>query len=173
MLISQHRDGQLIARTVRRFGIASIAGSTSHGGSAALRAILRALKAGQCIGVTPDGPRGPRMRATGGAVDIARLSGVPILPAAFATSRRRVLGSWDRFGGLLRVDGYVASAEGFFDQPAVLDGASELFLQHLADLGRHARSAVIVPRLPWDAPVELVVTFTLRDAESDNQGTKQ
>lgn len=85
----------------------------------------------------------------------------------------RTMGSWDRFGGLLRVDGYVASAEGFFDQPAVLDGASELFLQHLADLGRHARSAVIVPRLPWDAPVELVVTFTLRDAESDNQETKQ
>lgn len=85
----------------------------------------------------------------------------------------RAMGSWDRFGGLLRVDGYVASAEGFFDQPAVLDGASELFLQHLADLGRHARSAVIVPRLPWDAPLELVVTFTLRDAESDNQEMKQ
>ena len=97
MLISQHRDGQLIARTVRHFGIDSIAGSTSHGGSAALRAILRALKDGQCVGVTPDGPRGPRMRAAGGAIDIARLSGVPILPAAFATSRRRVLGSWDRF----------------------------------------------------------------------------
>ncbi len=97
MLISQHRDGQLIARTVRRFGIASITGSTSHGGPAALRAILRVLKAGQSVGITPDGPRGPRMRAAGGAVDIARLSGVPILPGAFAASRRRVLGSWDRF----------------------------------------------------------------------------
>ena len=97
MLISQHPDGQLIARTVRHFGIASIAGSTRHGGSAALRAILRALKAGECVGVTPDGPRGPRMRAAGGAVDIARLAGAPIVPAAFATSPRRVLGSWDRF----------------------------------------------------------------------------
>ena len=97
MLISQHRDGQLIAHTIGHFDFRTIAGSTSHGGSAALRAMLRSLKRGVCVGITPDGPRGPRMRAGGGIADVARLSGVPILPLAFATSRRRVLGSWDRF----------------------------------------------------------------------------
>ena len=97
MLISQHRDGQLIARTVAHFGIDTVAGSTTRGGGAALRAMLRFLKAGECVGITPDGPKGPRMRATDGIVTVARLSGCPILPATFATSRRRLLSSWDRF----------------------------------------------------------------------------
>ena len=97
MLISEHPDGQLIARTIARFGFGTVAGSTRRGGSAALRSLLRALAAGDCIGITPDGPRGPRMRAGGAAVDIARLSGAPIVPLAYSASRRSLLGSWDRF----------------------------------------------------------------------------
>ncbi len=97
MLISQHIDGQLIARTIGHFDFETIAGSTGRGGTAALRAMLRGLKQGGYVGITPDGPRGPRMRAGSGIADVARLSGVPILPVAFATSRRVVLGSWDRF----------------------------------------------------------------------------
>ena len=97
MLISQHRDGQLIARTVSHFGIETVAGSTTRGGSAALRAMLKALKSGQCVGITPDGPKGPRMRASSGIVNLAKLAGVPILPATFSTSRRKLLRSWDRF----------------------------------------------------------------------------
>ena len=97
MLISQHRDGQLIARTVGHFGISWLAGSSTRGGSAALRSMLKLLKAGQCVGITPDGPRGPRMRATLGIVNAARLSGCPIIPATFGVARRKVLRSWDRF----------------------------------------------------------------------------
>lgn len=97
MLISQHRDGQIIARTVSHFGIDTVAGSSSRGGSAALRAMLKALKAGRCVGITPDGPRGPRMRASEGIVQVARLSGVPVIPCSFSVRRRRLLGSWDRF----------------------------------------------------------------------------
>jgi lysophospholipid acyltransferase (LPLAT)-like uncharacterized protein len=97
MLISQHRDGQLIARTVSHFGIDTVQGSTTRGGSAALRSMLKFLKTGECVGITPDGPKGPRMRASDGIVAVARLSQVPILPATFATSRRKLLHSWDRF----------------------------------------------------------------------------
>ncbi len=97
MLISQHRDGKLIARVIRHFGFGSIGGSERRGGAAAVRAAIKALKRGECVGITPDGPRGPRMRASAGVIDIARLSGAAILPTAFATSRRRVLSSWDRF----------------------------------------------------------------------------
>lgn len=97
MLISQHRDGQLIARVISHFGLGTVAGSSSKGGSAALRAMLKALKAGDYVGITPDGPRGPRMRASDGIVSVARLAGVPILPCAFACSPRKVLRSWDRF----------------------------------------------------------------------------
>lgn len=97
MLISQHPDGQFIARTIAHFGIGSIAGSSTRGGSAALRSMIKALKGGQWIGITPDGPRGPRQRVQGGVIDLARLAGVPIIPATYATRHRLVLGSWDRF----------------------------------------------------------------------------
>lgn len=97
MLISRHRDGQLIARTVSHFGIDTIAGSSSKGGGAALRALVREIRRGACVGITPDGPRGPRMRASIGVAQVARLSGAAVIPAAFSSSPRRVLASWDRF----------------------------------------------------------------------------
>ena len=97
MLISQHRDGQIIARTVGHFGIATIAGSTKRGGAAALRAMLKVLQSGAVVGITPDGPRGPRMRASDGIVNVARMAGRPIIPMTFGASRRKVMPSWDRF----------------------------------------------------------------------------
>ncbi|MFI4947509.1 MAG: lysophospholipid acyltransferase family protein [Alphaproteobacteria bacterium] len=97
MLISAHRDGRIIADAVTYFGVHSIPGSSRRGGSAALRLMLKRLEAGDCVGITPDGPRGPAMQATSGIVNLARLSGAPIVPIVFATSRRRVLPTWDRF----------------------------------------------------------------------------
>jgi lysophospholipid acyltransferase (LPLAT)-like uncharacterized protein len=97
MLISAPPDGQIIADAVTYFGVDSIAGSTSRGGSAALRTMLKQLKMGDCVGITPDGPRGPAMTASAGIVNLARLARVPILPITYATSRRRVLATWDRF----------------------------------------------------------------------------
>ncbi len=97
MLISQHRDGQIIARTIGHFGVRTVAGSSSRGGAQALRALVKALKSGDCVGITPDGPRGPRMRASDGIVSVARLAGVPIIPATFSASRGWLLNSWDRF----------------------------------------------------------------------------
>jgi len=97
MLISQHRDGELIARTIGHFGLATVRGSSRRGGAQAFRAMLRALRAGEYVGITPDGPHGPRMRAADGIVTVARIAGLPILPATFGVSRRVVLGSWDRF----------------------------------------------------------------------------
>jgi len=97
MLISSHRDGKLISGTVRHFDIESVVGSTSRGGAKAMRDLIRLLRGGGVVGITPDGPRGPRMRVGEGTIAMARLSGAPIVPATFASSRRRVLGSWDRF----------------------------------------------------------------------------
>ena len=97
MLISAHRDGRIIADAVTYFGVNSIAGSTRRGGTTALRLMLKHLAAGDCVGITPDGPRGPATRASTGIVNVARLAGVPIVPVVFATSRHRVLPSWDRF----------------------------------------------------------------------------
>ena len=97
MLISGHRDGRLISQTVKHFNIESVVGSTSRGGAQATRHLIRLMRDGGIVGITPDGPRGPRMRVGEGTVALARLSGAPIVPATFAASRRRVMGSWDRF----------------------------------------------------------------------------
>jgi lysophospholipid acyltransferase (LPLAT)-like uncharacterized protein len=101
MLISAHRDGRIIADAVAHFGVQSVAGSTRRGGSAALRTMVRQLAAGDCVGITPDGPRGPAMVASTGIVNVARLARVPIVPIVFATSRRRIMRSWDRLHAAL------------------------------------------------------------------------
>lgn len=97
MLASQHRDGRMIARMVSHFGIGAVEGSSTRGGGPATRALLRVLKAGRCIGITPDGPKGPRQRTAMGVVALARLSGCPVIPAACATASHRHLASWDLF----------------------------------------------------------------------------
>lgn len=97
MLISQHRDGRIVARVIGHLGIQSIAGSSSRGGASAVRQMVKTLKAGEYVGITPDGPRGPRMRTTEGVVQVARMAGVPIIPSAYSVRNRRVLRSWDRF----------------------------------------------------------------------------
>lgn len=97
MLISAHRDGRVISHAVQPFGIETVTGSRNKSGARAFREMLRLLKDGHCVGITPDGPRGPRMRATPGAVLLAQLSGVPLVPVSASVSRRRLLQTWDRF----------------------------------------------------------------------------
>ena len=97
MLISRHGDGVLIADAISHFNVGTVQGSTQRRGAEALREILRTLNDGTSVGITPDGPRGPRMRCAGAIADIARLSGVPILPATYSAKWRLILGSWDRF----------------------------------------------------------------------------
>jgi hypothetical protein len=104
LLVSRHGDGEYFARVMAQFGLPAVRGSTARedkdrdkGGAPALREMLGLLKQGLSVGITPDGPRGPRMRLAMGIVTLARLSGAPVVPIAFATSHRRLLGSWDRF----------------------------------------------------------------------------
>lgn len=104
VLISKHRDGEIISRAIGFFGISTIRGSAAKpgssrdkGGAAALRGMLKALKAREYVAITPDGPRGPRLQATEGVVSVARVSGAPILPCSFSCRWRLVLNTWDRF----------------------------------------------------------------------------
>jgi len=64
---------------------------------------------------------------------------------------------------VVRVVGYVNGVAGFVSQPAVVNGASELFLHIWGDAGKHARSAIGVAELPLDAPVEVELTVELED----------
>lgn len=97
VLISTHRDGELLARTFTRLGLGLIRGSSSRGGAGAFQQLLEHLHAGASVAITPDGPRGPRLHVAGGVLHAARKTGVPIVPVTFACSSRAVLRSWDRF----------------------------------------------------------------------------
>ena len=95
VLASRSRDGELVARYVRRFGLGVVRGSSSRGGAVALRALAGALRAGEDVAVVPDGPRGPRCRLQPGVVMLAATTGAPIVPMAFAARPARRLASWD------------------------------------------------------------------------------
>ena len=96
VLVSRHRDGRFVGAVVRRFRLELVHASSSRGGAAGLRAMLRLLGAGDMVVITPDGPRGPRRVAAPGVAQLAALSGLPVLPCAARSTRQRVLGSWDR-----------------------------------------------------------------------------
>jgi len=96
VLVSQSRDGRLIAAAVAGWRLGMVHASRSRGGASGLRALLRLLADGTPVAITPDGPRGPRRQAAPGVAQLAALGGVPVLPCAARTSRGLVLGSWDR-----------------------------------------------------------------------------
>lgn len=97
VLISQHRDGVLISEVMNEFRFKTIAGSTSKNGREALMGILRALKAGDNVAITPDGPRGPLQVAAAGVATAAKLSGKPVIAVTFSATRHKRASSWDRF----------------------------------------------------------------------------
>jgi len=97
ILVSAHNDGRLISRTLAHFSAQTITGSTRRGGADALRRLHKILRDGGAVGITPDGPRGPRMRVSPGIVQLARLTGAPIFPLAFAARPCHIFDSWDRF----------------------------------------------------------------------------
>jgi len=96
ILVSHSCDGRLITAIARRFGIDVALGSSSRGGPAAMRHLVRLIVAGDHAGITPDGPRGPRRTAASGVAQLAALSRAPVLPCAAQTSSRWVLHTWDR-----------------------------------------------------------------------------
>ena len=97
VLISAHSDGQLLSKTVKYFNIETIIGSSSKGGSEAIRNIIKSLKSGISIGMTPDGPRGPRMKVNSAIIKIASLTGHKIVPLSYSVKKKFFLNSWDKF----------------------------------------------------------------------------
>lgn len=97
VLISQHRDGELIARIIQRLGFVSVRGSTTRGGTKAIFEMAKKGESGYDIGITPDGPKGPSFKVQAGAIYIAQRSGMPIIPLTNSAERRWILPSWDGF----------------------------------------------------------------------------
>jgi len=97
ILISQHRDGEYIARIAHWLGFNVVRGSATRGGPIAFKQLIQALRNGRHVVVTPDGPNGPRQRVKSGVIQLARLTGMPILPVDSGAWPRTIMKSWDRF----------------------------------------------------------------------------
>jgi lysophospholipid acyltransferase (LPLAT)-like uncharacterized protein len=96
ILISDHRDGELITQVVQRLGFGVVRGSTTRGGARALREMTHRVDRGHLC-VTPDGPRGPRRHVHQGLAYLASRTGLPIVGAGMAFDRPWRARSWDRF----------------------------------------------------------------------------
>ncbi len=95
VLVSQHRDGELISRILKMLGFSTVRGSTTRKGFSALRGLMRAGKLNH-LAITPDGPQGPRRIVQQGAIYLASRTGMPILPGGLAFSSCWRVNSWDR-----------------------------------------------------------------------------
>ncbi len=97
LLISVSKDGELLARTMKYFKHDTVRGSSSRGGRAAFKEMLELCQEKADIVLTPDGPRGPRHELKDGVVQLARMSGRPVVPMAYVCNRGHRFKSWDRF----------------------------------------------------------------------------
>jgi len=97
VVISSHRDGEIIARVAEHLGYGTIRGSSSRGAARALLGIVRELEGGTEVAVTPDGPRGPARKFASGALVAAQRVGAPIVGIGVAAKRAWRLKSWDSF----------------------------------------------------------------------------
>lgn len=144
VLVSRHRDGEIIARIVERLGFVTARGSSTRGGEEGVREMLELARARRLLGITPDGPRGPAERVKPGLVYLASRTGLPVVPVAAGFRSAWVFRSWDRFRvpwPFARV--VVAYGEPIALPPALDPNAAEAWRARLereiADLTRETR----------------------------------
>jgi lysophospholipid acyltransferase (LPLAT)-like uncharacterized protein len=97
VMISEHSDGEIVARVARALGFRTVRGSTSRGAARALLGACQEIESGFDLALTVDGPRGPARTVAPGAAVIAQRTGAPMVPTAMSTTRAWHLRSWDRF----------------------------------------------------------------------------
>ena len=97
VLVSEHADGEFVARVLERHGFGTARGSSTRGGSRGLGPLIRPARAGRDLALPPDGPRGPARKVKPGALLAAQVTGLPLIPLAAGASSAWRLGSWDGF----------------------------------------------------------------------------
>jgi lysophospholipid acyltransferase (LPLAT)-like uncharacterized protein len=97
VLVSASKDGEKLARVLKQFNLVCVRGSSSRRGREALRELTRLQKDGYDVGITPDGPRGPKYQVQPGIISLAQLTQSPIVPVSYLVSRKIVFKSWDSF----------------------------------------------------------------------------
>lgn len=96
VLLSAHRDAQIVGVAAQMRGVDLVSGSSTRGGARAYLQLLQRLRHGAAVCMTPDGPRGPARQVKPGIVHLARQAGAVVVPVGLALTRRRCLRSWDR-----------------------------------------------------------------------------
>lgn len=120
VLVSQHRDGELIARVLAAWGNTTVRGSTTRGGSRALLAMIKELERGVVVAVTPDGPQGPALKFQPGTLVAAQRANVPVVPILMHADRAWRLKSWDRF----TIPKFFARVTFAYGDPTMVGGSS-------------------------------------------------
>jgi len=96
-MISEHRDGETITKTMEYLGVGAIRGSSSKGGVKALLNAIKAYKSGVCVAITPDGPRGPRHSIAPGIIMLAQKLDAKIVSLTIKPTKYWQFNSWDKF----------------------------------------------------------------------------
>ena len=144
VLVSEHRDGELIARTLHAWGFRNIRGSSTRGGGRALLGMIRALSDGRAVAVTPDGPQGPEFKYQPGALVAAHRAGAPIVVSGVHVDRAWRLRSWDR----LIIPKPFARITIAYEDPEMVAGASS---RAAALVGEHFEAAMRAAQARADA----------------------
>ena len=97
VLISNHFDGELISRTIKNFGLGTLAGSTTRNAARVLIQAIKTIKDGFDIGITPDGPKGPRHEVADGIIIMAQKTKAKIVLVEIKPTKFWQLNSWDKF----------------------------------------------------------------------------
>jgi len=136
VLISDHFDGKIIAKVISYFGFETIEGSTNRSAVKALIGGIKALREGYDVGITPDGPKGPRYTISDGVVAMAQKSGAKVVVFSCVPSKYWQFRSWDRFvvaKPFAKLDFYASKALDVSDME--LEDAKRLISEELM---RHA-----------------------------------
>jgi lysophospholipid acyltransferase (LPLAT)-like uncharacterized protein len=96
-LVSASKDGAFLAAILERFGVMPVRGSSSRRGPQALLELTTWAERGYDLAITPDGPRGPRYVVQEGAMSLAQITGLPVVPVSYSLGHKIQLNSWDRF----------------------------------------------------------------------------
>jgi lysophospholipid acyltransferase (LPLAT)-like uncharacterized protein len=97
VLVSEHADGEYITRVLHRHGFRTARGSSTRGATRGLKGLIREARAGRDLALTPDGPKGPAREFKPGALAVAQVTGLPVIPMAVGASSAWRLASWDAF----------------------------------------------------------------------------
>ncbi len=96
-LVSASKDGALLTAIFQRFGVQPVRGSSSRRGAQALLELSSWAQRGYDLAITPDGPRGPRYVVADGAITLAQITGLPLVPGSYHLNWKITVKSWDRF----------------------------------------------------------------------------